>query len=536
MTTHTKSQHEQTIALHKTRLAQFFGIAAMSALMAVGIAGCKSSSDTAAPITSASDANSPDPAAANSADTTSQPTQVLGSSSSYTPTQSSQSYRQQPAPVEQSYNDNQGYSNNSDQYNDPSYDQTESDGEQAIYAPQPPPPLPEYDQPPAPEPNYLWTPGYWAYGNGGYYWTPGVWCPPPYYGALWTPPYWGFYGGRYGFHRGYWGVHIGYYGGVDYGHGYIGTGYYGGYWQGDRFNYNRAVTNVNTTNITNVYNRTVIVNNVTYNGNIRNRVSYNGGNGGLNVRPRPAEIAAMREYRTPPVAAQVQINRAAATNKAQFFAENHGRPAQVALARPTVAVQPIAQPPARVAPLIQQRNAVVQRDTTPQRGPATQPGRPGTPNEQRPQPAAVNQQRPTDVRPVGPQQRPEQMQPNRPGTVQQQQRPGQPTPVTRPQPTQPQRTEPTPTNRPQPTQSRPQPVQQSRPEPVQQSRPQPVQQARPQPAARPEPAARPQPAARPEPAARPQPAARPEPAARPQPAARPAPAARPEPHEEKKPQ
>ena len=94
--------------------------------------------------------------------------------------------------------------------------------------------LPEYDQPPAPEPNYIWTPGYWAYGPEGYYWTPGVWCPPPYYGALWTPPYWGFYGGRYGFHHGYWGLHIGFYGGVDYGFGYIGIGYFGGYWHGQR--------------------------------------------------------------------------------------------------------------------------------------------------------------------------------------------------------------------------------------------------------------------------------------------------------------
>ena len=29
----------------------------------------------------------------------------------------------------------------------------------------PPPPLPVYVQPPLPAPGYLWTPGYWAYGD-----------------------------------------------------------------------------------------------------------------------------------------------------------------------------------------------------------------------------------------------------------------------------------------------------------------------------------------------------------------------------------
>ena len=33
-----------------------------------------------------------------------------------------------------------------------------------------PPPLPEYEQPPCPEPGYLWTPGYWGYGGEGYFW------------------------------------------------------------------------------------------------------------------------------------------------------------------------------------------------------------------------------------------------------------------------------------------------------------------------------------------------------------------------------
>jgi hypothetical protein len=53
-------------------------------------------------------------------------------------------------------------------------------------------PLPDYEQPPAPGDDYLWTPGYWAYASMGYYWVPGVWVQAPYEGALWTPGYWGF--------------------------------------------------------------------------------------------------------------------------------------------------------------------------------------------------------------------------------------------------------------------------------------------------------------------------------------------------------
>src|SRR6202035_2556668 len=38
-----------------------------------------------------------------------------------------------------------------------------------------PPAIPVYEQPPCPVEGYLWTPGYWAYGDAGYYWVPGVW-------------------------------------------------------------------------------------------------------------------------------------------------------------------------------------------------------------------------------------------------------------------------------------------------------------------------------------------------------------------------
>src|SRR5580700_10103312 len=91
-----------------------------------------------------------------------------------------------------------------------------------------PPPLPVYVQPPPPEDGDLWNPGYWAYGPAGYYWVPGVWVAPPAIGLLWTPPYWGFVGGSYLFHAGYWGPHVGFYGGINYGFGYVGVGFFGG--------------------------------------------------------------------------------------------------------------------------------------------------------------------------------------------------------------------------------------------------------------------------------------------------------------------
>ena len=87
-----------------------------------------------------------------------------------------------------------------------------------------PPVLPVYEQPPCPEDGYMWTPGYWGYGEFGYYWIPGAWVPAPQPGFLWTPGYWGFIGGQYRWNEGYWGDHVGYYGGVNYGFGFMGVG------------------------------------------------------------------------------------------------------------------------------------------------------------------------------------------------------------------------------------------------------------------------------------------------------------------------
>ena len=150
-----------------------------------------------------------------------------------------------------------------------------------------PPALPVYVQPPLPAPGFIWTPGYWAWGDAGYYWVPGVWVRPPSAGVLWTPGYWGFAGGVYGWHAGYWGPHVGFYGGVNYGFGYGGIGFFGGEWRGGVFAYNSAVANFGAVHVANVYvNRTIVEQNTIVN---NNHVAFNGGPGGINRAPSVEE-------------------------------------------------------------------------------------------------------------------------------------------------------------------------------------------------------------------------------------------------------
>lgn len=192
---------------------------------------------------------------------------------------------------------------------------------------QPPPAMPFYVQPACPVDGYLWQPGYWAYDrNAGYYWVPGVWVAPPNPGLLWTPSYWGYEGGSYGFHLGYWGPSVGFYGGINYGLGYSGWGFAGGVWSGGHFRYNTAAVNVNRTIIHDTYiDRSVIHN--TY---ANNRTSFNGP-GGVTARPRPEELAAMKERHIQPTASQISHQQAASRDRSQFSSSNHGHPAAAAM-------------------------------------------------------------------------------------------------------------------------------------------------------------------------------------------------------------
>jgi hypothetical protein len=187
-----------------------------------------------------------------------------------------------------------------------------------------PPALPEYDQPPCPTDGYLWQPGYWAWSVAAadYYWVPGVWLAPPHPGLLWTPGYWGFVGGIYRFHRGYWGASVGFYGGINYGFGYVGVGFVGGEWHEGVFRYNTAVVHVNTTVVHNTYvNNTVIRNTAVVN----NRTSFNG-QGGVAAKPTAQEQAAMSQQHFKPTADQVAHQQAAVNNKSQFASVNKGTP------------------------------------------------------------------------------------------------------------------------------------------------------------------------------------------------------------------
>ncbi len=183
-----------------------------------------------------------------------------------------------------------------------------------------PPPIPVYEQPLCPTEGYLWTPGYWGYADSDYYWVPGVWVPPPGVGVLWTPGYWGYNNGLYVFNEGYWGPTVGFYGGINYGFGYVGHGYYGGQWVGNSFRYNTAVTRVNTTVIHNTYVNNKFVNTIT-----GSRASFNGP-GGAKAKPTAKEQAAAKAEHVPPTPEQRSRVEAAKNNPDLHAANNHGKP------------------------------------------------------------------------------------------------------------------------------------------------------------------------------------------------------------------
>jgi WXXGXW repeat (2 copies) len=167
-----------------------------------------------------------------------------------------------------------------------------------------PPVLPLYVPPPIPAPGYMWVPGYWAWGGGGYYWVPGTWLLAPAPGLLWTPGYWGWAGGVYVWHAGYWGPHVGFYGGVNYGFGYGGVGYHGGYWQGGHFVGNTEVIERGPVN----------------------RVSFNGGPGGVVAHASAAELHAEQERHSGPSAEQLHHEEAASHDNTMRASYNHGSP------------------------------------------------------------------------------------------------------------------------------------------------------------------------------------------------------------------
>jgi hypothetical protein len=196
-----------------------------------------------------------------------------------------------------------------------------------------PPMLPVYEQPPCPEPGLMWTPGYWAYGGDGYYWVPGAWVPAPYEGALWTPGYWGWDNGLYVFHDGYWGDHVGYYGGVNYGFGYMGIGFVGGRWHGHDFEYNRAVMRFDERRFHDHFyeDRGVVDRYTVARGN---RTAFSGGPGGIRHEAMPEERMAAREQHIGRTSFQQQHEMGARSDRSSYFKTNGGHPQSGAISRP----------------------------------------------------------------------------------------------------------------------------------------------------------------------------------------------------------
>ena len=191
-----------------------------------------------------------------------------------------------------------------------------------------PPALPVYTQPICPGEGFIWTPGYWGYSDdGGYFWVPGTWVEAPEVGLLWTPGYWGWNDRAYVWNEGYWGPQVGFYGGINYGFGYVGTGYAGGYWSGSNFYYNRRVNNVDVNIVHNVYQKNVVVVNSTH-------VSFNGGRGGVRGRPTAAQETFLRERHIAPTTMQERHESTARADRSQFASVNHGHPAVVATQKP----------------------------------------------------------------------------------------------------------------------------------------------------------------------------------------------------------
>jgi hypothetical protein len=248
-----------------------------------------------------------------------------------------------------------------------------------------PPPLPLYAQPPVPGEGYIWMPGYWAWDDtdAGYYWVPGTWVLPPGNGDLWTPGYWGLEGAGYVWHLGYWGSRVGFYGGINYGFGYFGSGYQGGRWDHGGFRYNRAVSNVGQRVVRNVYSAPPV------NPRSGNRVSFNGGHAGAAARPSAGERQFLSGGHPGPKDEQLAHEAAARAMPTQRATGPHGVPQVAATPRPSEFTAPRvehmrAAPPMR--PEAPHAPGAQPPQGEPHRGPGAGPQRPqpeGPPRKER---------------------------------------------------------------------------------------------------------------------------------------------------------
>ena len=211
-------------------------------------------------------------------------------------------------------------------------------GKPVVISSTPPPAIPAYDQPAPPGADFLWTPGYWAWAKGDYAWIPGSWVRPPRPGLLWTPGYWRWVDGAYGFVPGYWAAKVGYYGGINYGHGYDGQGYVGARWRGETLAFNIARTNVRGLPPTAIYREDEPAN--------TNPVAFSGGPGGVQATAGLGDMATARAPHEPPTAAQKLQVAVAEAQPAQRASVSRDHPPIAATVTPAAFHGPGAVTPA----------------------------------------------------------------------------------------------------------------------------------------------------------------------------------------------
>jgi hypothetical protein len=234
-----------------------------------------------------------------------------------------------------------------------------------------PPPLLIYAQPPVPGEGYIWIPGYWSWSDPdrGYYWIPGTWVLAPNDGDLWTPGYWAFEQSRYFWHSGYWGPQVGFYGGINYGYGYSGSGYQGGRWDRGAFLYNRAISNVDAQVIHHVYSAPAVRNRSV------NRVSFNGGKSGTAAQPTASERRFQATEHAGPRSEQLEHEAAARGMPTQRASGPRGVPQVAATPRPSQFAAPDVEQ-VRTAPAAGPGRApAVQGAAAPVHPPVTEPQR-----------------------------------------------------------------------------------------------------------------------------------------------------------------
>jgi len=165
---------------------------------------------------------------------------------------------------------------------------------------------------------------------------------PPQVGFLWTPGYWGFTGAVFVFHPGHWGSTVGFYGGVNYGHGYFGNGYSGGHWIGSSFAYNSTVNHVDPAVAHHAYAESIP------NQGSRGLLSHSGGpRNGTSTHTVPQHQAVTRT-----VAKPVTRTTTERTGETAPTPMNVDKPAAVAKT-PTPSAPPKRVTPTRAAPIKQ---------------------------------------------------------------------------------------------------------------------------------------------------------------------------------------